>query len=816
MKQVTRPILAIGMAVIALLMMLTLLARPIRPALAAPPNCTVPGDSVTIQGAIDNPACTSVTVATGVYTENIVITRSLTLQSVNALATTINGGGVGKVISISNTTGVTIEGFTITSGDGSTNGEGGGIAIREATVTIRNNLIEGNVASSDPITRGRGGGIDVISSTVHIVSNTIQANLSYSVTIPVSGKYGVGGGIWIDAASSAIITGNQILSNTAVRTGIPGDIFGGGGGIGGGSSDTSLTIDSNTIRGNIGNEVSGNGNGGGIVLFGVAEATITNNSIMQNTAAVSATFAQGGGIRASTVQTLTVTDNWVVENTALLSGSDGQGGGMYLSSSSSGSGQDLTLTGNWVMSNTSSVTASGSTPFGGPYASGGGIRIWGGDAVADDTLTMQDNHLIGNVSARTMTTSASTGAGHAEGGGLASGRISTTIIISNEVRGNIAIENLSLSGDGSDSWGGRPAGGGMYFDESDIVTLSDNDIRDNVTAQQQAVNEVNAGSEGGGIALINVGAATVSTNTIASNVAVITGSITSNTGRSYFANGGGIRVGCWDKPDCNLSFVGNNILDNVTAYSITMSGSNTDGGAGGGGVELDQSTALFLSNVISGNTSHLGGDGWGGGVNASNSIVTMEGNFILGNRMNVSYNGGSGGVWAWESTLTSTNDIFAHNYDAIGAGDDGTASTLVLINGTLYDNGDTGVTINDSSTAYVTNTIVYSHSTGLASYNFPTATLIEDYNLISNTNNYDNVSVIGTNDITNTDPLFEDVAADDFHLSNGSPAIDKGTSTRAPSIDFEGDTRGTLIDIGADEHSGQSNVYLPIILKVSS
>jgi hypothetical protein len=705
MRQVMQLILAIGMAITALLILLILFAKSVHPALAAPPNCTVPGDSATIQGAVNNPACTSVTVEAGVYAENVVITRSVTLRSAGAFAATIDGGGVGAVISISNSAMVTIEGFTITGGDGSSNnGRGGGIAVREATAIILNNLIEGNVASSDPNTGGIGGGIYVISSTVNIVSNTIQSNLAYSVTTPTT--FGVGGGIFIDPASSAIITGNQILLNTAARTSVSGNVFGGGGGIGGFGNDTRLVIDSNTIRGNVGNEVSGDGNGGGIVLFEVAVATITNNSIMQNTAAVSATFAQGGGIQGSTVQRLTVTDNWVVENTALISGPDGQGGGIYLAADSSGSGQELTLTGNWVMSNTGTLTATGSTIYGGPYAGGGGIRIWGGDggdAVADDTLTMRDNHLIGNVAARTMTTSASTGAGHAEGGGLASGRISTTVIISNVVQGNIAVKNLSMSGNGSDSWGGRPAGGGMYLSESDTVTLSDNQIWDNVTAQQQTVNEVNAGSEGGGIALENIGNASVSTNTIASNVAVIAGSLTSNTGRGYYAKGGGVISTCWDRSNCNLSFVSNNILDNVTA-NITLNG-NANGGAGGGGVYLSQSTALIKSNVISGNTSNLADYGWGGGISSDYSTVTMERNFIFGNRGDSGDNGGNGGVWVEQSTLTSTNDIFVRNYGAIGAGDDGTASTLILVNGTLYDNGDKGVSVDDNSTAYVTNTI---------------------------------------------------------------------------------------------------------------
>jgi hypothetical protein len=53
----------------------------------------------------------------------------------------------------------------------------------------------------------------------------------------------------------------------------------------------------------------------------------------------------------------------------------------------------------------------------------------------------------------------------------------------------------------------------------------------------------------------------------------------------------------------------------------------------------------------------------------------------------------------------------------------------------------------------------------------------------------------------NKDPLF--VGSGDFyHLSDGSPAIDRGTSKQAPDLDIDGDKRpqGKRVDIGADEY----------------
>ncbi len=81
----------------------------------------MPADKATIQAAIDDPNCSPILVAAGTYVENLIITRDLTLQGADRDTTIINGNRVGVVISITNGAAPTIDGFTITGGDGSTN-----------------------------------------------------------------------------------------------------------------------------------------------------------------------------------------------------------------------------------------------------------------------------------------------------------------------------------------------------------------------------------------------------------------------------------------------------------------------------------------------------------------------------------------------------------------------------------------------------------------------------------------------------------------------------------------------------------------------
>jgi len=64
-------------------------------------------------------------------------------------------------------------------------------------------------------------------------------------------------------------------------------------------------------------------------------------------------------------------------------------------------------------------------------------------------------------------------------------------------------------------------------------------------------------------------------------------------------------------------------------------------------------------------------------------------------------------------------------------------------------------------------------------------------------------TLVGTKNI-DADPLFENPAGDDFHLTWLSPCINRGTNIGAPTVDIDGDPRPTMgtVDMGADEFTG--------------
>jgi parallel beta-helix repeat protein len=131
---------------------------------ANPSKLTVPDDYKTIQEAINNAGSgDTIFVRKGIYAENIVVNKSITLIGEDRESTIIDGKAIGNVISVK-ASNVTIKGFTIRNSDPST---GCGIFIEHfGNIVISNNDVNHNNV-----------GIHVsYSSRNQIYENVISAN----------------------------------------------------------------------------------------------------------------------------------------------------------------------------------------------------------------------------------------------------------------------------------------------------------------------------------------------------------------------------------------------------------------------------------------------------------------------------------------------------------------------------------------------------------------------------------------------------------------------------------------------------------------
>ncbi|MGB5931667.1 MAG: right-handed parallel beta-helix repeat-containing protein [Anaerolineae bacterium] len=255
----------------------------------------------TIQGAIEKATDgDEIWVYRGTYTGTLSIAKTLTLEGgywrplmdciiwddpwirssdPEANPTTLDAQGQGRVVYIYGDISPTIDGFIITGGN----------------------------ADAEAHYRRQGGGIYSTGADPVIQNNVITANIASTSTS--ASDFGFGGGLYLyDASASALVSGNQILSNTA-STGYTGY----GGGLYLHHSDA--TVSGNTISGNTAG-IAPNSEGGGVML-NYSNATLDGNRIISNTA------PGGGALNVVTSAPFTLTNNVIAQNRA-----DGVAGGI--------------------------------------------------------------------------------------------------------------------------------------------------------------------------------------------------------------------------------------------------------------------------------------------------------------------------------------------------------------------------------------------------------------------------------------------------------------------------------------------------------
>lgn len=292
------------------------------------------------------------------FDENLVILKSITLQG--EAGTTLDGGGSGRVISV--TTGVNVSLFNLTVQNGFAE-DGGGIFNR-GNLTLGGVVVQGNTAVPNA-EFGEGGGIYNLGALT-ANSSTISQN---------SAEYG--GGLE-NSGGSVTLTDVTISSNTATA------IFDG---VGGGLENSSgtVTLTRVTVQNNIANFV-----GGGIQNLG--QMTIVDSLISGNVADL------GGGLASGSSTGLTLQNSTITGNSSSTNGVVRGGAGVYNTfvmniSNSTISGNDTAVPngdGGGILNN-NLLTVNSSTIFGNSASDqGGGLRNASGILTLSNTIVAQN------------------------------------------------------------------------------------------------------------------------------------------------------------------------------------------------------------------------------------------------------------------------------------------------------------------------------------------------------------------------------------------------------------------------------------------
>jgi hypothetical protein len=220
----------------------------------------------------------------------------------------------------------------------------------------------------------------------------------------------------------------------------------------------------------------------------------------------------------------------------------------------------------------------------------------------------------------------------------------------------------------------------------------------------------------------------------------------------------------------------------------------------GGGAVNHNSSPVYNNCTFLDNEAEEGGAGmWNQGGSA-----TVSNCAFIGNQASLADWGEGGGVANSSSAVVITNSTFAFNYAAFaGGGLNSWGGSVTVTNCTFYGNvadgeGGGAIYYYPSAPLAVTNSILWGDMSDEIAGGSPTVTYSDIQGGFPGDGNIDE------------DPLFFDPDNKDYHLTEGSLAIDAGTNAapELPLTDFEGDDRildgngdgSSVADMGIDEY----------------
>jgi hypothetical protein len=282
-------------------------ASPAKAAVGGP-VCNVPTDYPTIQAAVGDPLCTTVNVAAGIYSENVVVGHSLVLNGAQAGTDARNLGAAANITITADN--VTVDGFTL---NGPTSSGTAAIVMQTGNSgeTVQNNIINNPGRAASITTSNTVFRKNAVKNTT-TASDGFQANSTpvHNLTFSNNSFSGADASIYnaditvIEGNSNVIVSGNssngdgtlvalfktngaQISGNTVVGGGGSSAIYIGG-------ANSNVTVGGNQVS-SAGSAVKvanafGDGTNSGVTITG---NTLNNNAYGVNVAASSVTDTVG-------------------------------------------------------------------------------------------------------------------------------------------------------------------------------------------------------------------------------------------------------------------------------------------------------------------------------------------------------------------------------------------------------------------------------------------------------------------------------------------------------------------------------------------